>query len=152
MQDDAELNRSFKASFVIHIAFMVAPVVYAVAMVVLNGKGMKPRLDDGLHVVVLAGFAGIVVLLLLMRERLAIRGARSALAQGQGIAESLATSHVIRASLNETVAVLGLGGFLLTANLGVALALVAVGLFALVRGRPIKDEWRSAVTKGRRQR
>jgi hypothetical protein len=152
MQNDAELNRSFKPSLVIHIVFMVAPVIYAIAMVMLDDKRMKPRLDDGKHVIVLAGFAAISVLLFLLRERLAVRGARSALAQGQSIAESLATSHMIRASMNETVAVAGLMAFLLTANLGVGIGFVAVGLFALVRGRPIKDEWRRAITKGLRHR
>jgi hypothetical protein len=148
--DDAELQRAFKASLIIHVAFLIAPVFYAIAMVVLDDMRMKPRLDEGLHLFVLGAFALVAVVLLLLRERLAVQGARTALNQGQGIPESLAAAHVMRSSMNETVAVLGLVGFLLTANLGVSLAFVGVGLFALLRGRPIKNEWRRAVTKGRR--
>ena len=150
MQDEAEFEKAFKASFIVHIAFIIAPVVYAVAMIVLDDMRMKPRFDEELHGFVLGGFAVVSVILLLLRERLATQGARSALKQGQGIAESLAAAHIMRSSMNETVAVLGLVGYLLTANMGVSAAFMGVGLFALVRGRPIKSEWRAAVMKGRR--
>lgn len=150
MQNDAELNRSFKASLILHVAFMVAPVIYAITAVILDDMRMQPRLDEGLHVLVLVGFAVVSVALFLLRVRFALAGTRTALSQGQSIPESLAAGHVIGAAINETIAVLGLVAYLLTANLGISLAFMGVGLFALYRGRPIKDEWRAVVTKGRR--
>ena len=150
MQADQELNKNFKVTSVVHLVFMVAPVIYALIIAFLADKSMLPQLDERLHAVVLGTVATAAVVLLLVRERLSPAGARAALAKGQSVPEALAAAQLMRSAINETVAVLGLVAFLLTAKMGLSLVFIAVGLFALVRTRPNKDEWRAAATKGRR--
>jgi len=149
MQDDQEFDKSFRVTFVVHLVLMIAPVLFALVIAFLGDKQMFPHLIEATHVVVLSVLAIIAVALLVVRERMATAGARSALDSGQSALGALAAAQLMRSAINETVAVLGLLAFLLTANMGMSLVFIAVGLFALVRTRPNKEEWRKA-TRGRR--
>mgnify|MGYP003387422125 CR=1 FL=1 len=147
LQDQIELNRNFTISFIISVVFTLALLIYAGAMATFDRMGMEPELGKSQHFPAVAGLALTSLALLAVRERLSIMGARAMMTKDRGLARALAARHVIRASVNEAVGVLGVGNFLLTGNLGVSLAFLGVGLFALIRARPSKEEWRAVVTQ-----
>jgi hypothetical protein len=149
MQDDTELDKSFRVTFVVHLVLTIAPLFYALIIAFLGDRQMFPHLIESIHVVVLGVLAVAAVLLLYFRERMATTGARTALDGGQSTLEALAAAQLIRGAMNETVALLSLLAFLLTANIGMSLVFVVVGMYAMVRTRPNKDEWRKA-SGGRR--
>ena len=149
-EDEQKLNKVFKSTVIVHWAFTAFPVILALVLAFLGDREMFPHLIESTHVVVLSVLAAGSLVLLLMRERWAVKGARSSLTAGQSAPEAMAAAHLIRSTVSVTVAVLGLLGFMLTANMGMALVFVAVAFYALVRGRPDKDEWRRGISKGRR--
>ena len=152
-QQDRDLEKAYRASLLIHAVFLVAPAVYVVLIMVLDGNEMLPhdRFREGATLRWLAPtvLAAATVGVLFSREFWARRGARSALRRGQTVAEALATAHLMRNSFNELIAVFGLLVYLLTANVWHAVPFIVVGSLALVRARPRKEQWRRMVTRGR---
>ena len=151
-QREDELGRSYRASLILHIVFLAAPLVYVGVIVVLADREMLPRYRQGetLRWLFPTLLAVASMGLLVSREFFARRGAVASVRRGQSVAESLATAHVMRNAVNETIAVFGLLVYVLNADVWQAVPFIAVGFLALVRGRPNRTEWRRAVTKGRR--
>ena len=148
---EAELDRSYRASLILHVVFLAAPLAYAGVIYALASSEMVPRYREGetLRWLIPTLLGVLSVALIVTRGFWARRGAQASLKRGQSVAEALAAAHVIRSSINETMAVFGLLVYMLNADAWQSVPFIAVGFLALVRERPNKTEWRRAVTKGR---
>jgi uncharacterized membrane protein len=146
-----ELERSYRASLILHGVFLAAPLVYVGVIYVLDGDDMLPRYREGetLRWLIPTLLGALSVALIFSREKFARRGAQTSIKRGQSVAEALAAAHVMRNAINETIAVFGLLVYMLNADVWQSVPFIAVGFLALVRGRPNKSEWRKIVTKGR---
>jgi ABC-type sugar transport system permease subunit len=142
---EAELERSYRASLILHVVFLAAPLAYVAVIYALASNDMLPRYRAGETMRwLIPTLLGVLSVALIVT-----RGAQASLKRGQSVAEALAAAHVMRSSINETIAVFGLLVYMLNADAWQSVPFIAIGFLALVRERPNKTEWRRAVTKGR---
>lgn len=128
---------------ILYAAYLIAPVIYGVAMVGFAMTGWAGILDDpGMATwLVPVAFMALAIVIMLTREKGTAIVFNQAINTGGTVVDGLSAAHVLRLLLNEAIAVMGLVGYLMLGNITLAAPFVALGIAALYRSRPDKGQW-----------
>ena len=149
MQRDKSFDKIFRSAMVIYYGYLAAPAVYVVAMIGFaitgwDGAVQDPGVGAWLLPVLLVAIA---VAALRTRETWTAKTFDQSVRTSGTVVDALSAAHVLRLSINETVAILGLGLFLALGNIWVALPVVAVGFYSVYQSRPDKARWQEAAAQ-----
>jgi hypothetical protein len=143
MQRDKSFDKIYRSGMILYYGYLVVAVVYGVAIVGFAVTGWEGLVNDpGIMAWLLPlAFIAITVAAVRTREIVTAKAYNQAIRTGGTVLDGLSAAHVLRLSINELIAILGLGLYLSFGNFWLAAPLVVVGVAALYRSRPDKARW-----------
>ena len=149
MQRDKSFDKIFRSAMIIYFTYLLAPAMYGIAMIGFAINGWEGAVKEpGIGVWLLPVLLVVVAIgALRTREKWTTKTFDQSVRTGGTVVDALSAAHVLRLSINETVAILGLGLFLALGNIWVALPVVAVGFYSVYQSRPDKAHWQEAAAQ-----